>query len=91
MATTTLPNKPVMTAQRVVGLMTHRHSVSCDINGDNILYSILQEGMIERHVKALTELVNNSKQGFVSLTTSKGTSLVINYHLCMLVGCVNYL
>lgn len=32
-----------------------------------ILYSLLQEGMIERHVNALKELANNNKQGFVSL------------------------
>ena len=66
MAMITFTNKPVMTVQRVVGLMTHRHSVSCDIN-DDVLYSLSQEGMIERHVKALTELANNNKQGFVSL------------------------
>ena len=29
-----------------------------------------QEGMIERHVKALKELANNNKQGFVSLATN---------------------
>ncbi|XP_065920995.1 cilia- and flagella-associated protein 69-like [Dysidea avara] len=46
---TPLVDKPVMTAQRAVGLMTHRHS----------------EGMVERHVKALKSLANSNKQGFL--------------------------
>lgn len=46
---TTLPDKPVMTTQRIVGLMTHRHS----------------ERMIERHVKALQELAHNNRHGFL--------------------------
>jgi len=62
---TTMVDKPVMTVQRALGLMTHRHSVSVAF-GHPLMHCIVQEGMVERHVKALKSLANSNKQGFVS-------------------------
>jgi len=84
MAMTTLPDKPVMTVQRVVGLMTHRHSVGCchmtSVTTLILLYALLQEGMIERHVKAMKTLANNNKQGFVSLTVFYKVTIIFFDH-----------
>lgn len=59
--------KSTMTINKAITLMQDRHSVSeSNISSIDIVVTVLQSFMIQRHQRALHRIAENNKSGYVS-------------------------